>query len=74
MFGSSFSSAFNSVTQAARNNQEAADAAEERALRARALDQQQALVIRDIDGLGGFDDAGHIDRRDLLVTHDDHAG
>mmetsp|Transcript_46803 Transcript_46803/g.110112 ORF Transcript_46803/g.110112 Transcript_46803/m.110112 type:complete len:251 (+) Transcript_46803:1966-2718(+) len=38
------------------------------------LDQQQSLIVGNIDGLGGLDDPGHINGRDLLVPHDDHAG
>ncbi len=38
------------------------------------LDQQQALVVGNVDGLGGFHHALHIDGRHFLVTHDDHAG
>src|SRR5574343_173899 len=39
------------------------------------LDQQQALVVRDVDGLGGLDHAGDVHRGDLaVVAHDHHAG
>jgi hypothetical protein len=39
------------------------------------LHQQQALVVRDVDGLGRLDDAAHVDRRHLaVVAHDHHAG
>ena len=39
-----------------------------------ACDQQQPLVVRDVDRLGGLDDARHVDRRHFLVAHDHHAG
>jgi hypothetical protein len=38
------------------------------------LNQQQALVIGYVDGLGGFHHPCHVDRRDLLVAHDHHTG
>ena len=36
------------------------------------LHQQQALVGRDIDGLGGLHHTGHVGRRDLLVLDGHH--
>jgi hypothetical protein len=38
------------------------------------LDQQQPLVVGDVDRLGRLDHTRHVDRRDLLVAHDHHAG
>jgi hypothetical protein len=37
------------------------------------LDQQQALVGRDVDGLGRLDHARHVGLRDFLVLHRHHA-
>ena len=37
------------------------------------LDQQQALIGRNIDGFGGFNHARHIGLRDFLVLDGNHA-